>query len=98
MFRTNDETYITFAVPIKKEATRKHKNGEDVTQNITYILQFIDSARFMASLLSNLITNLAEEIYEIKCKCGHDDETCETSRIKYEYCDCFLEYTNFKDD
>ena len=23
---------------------------------------------------------------------------CETCRIKYKYCDCFLEYTNFKDD
>ena len=21
-----------------------------------------------------------------------------TSRIKYKYCDCFLEYTNFKED
>ena len=97
MFRKNNETYITFAVPIKKEATRKHKNGSEVTQNITYILQFIDSARFMASLLSNPITNL-EGICEIKCKYGHDDKICETSRIKYEYCDFFLEYTNFKDD
>ena len=23
---------------------------------------------------------------------------CETCGIKYKYCDCFLEYTNFKDD
>ena len=23
---------------------------------------------------------------------------CGTCRIKYKYCDCFLEYTNFKDD
>ena len=23
---------------------------------------------------------------------------CETCRIKYKYCDCFLEYINFKDD
>ena len=23
---------------------------------------------------------------------------CETCRIKYKYCDCFLEYTNFKND
>ena len=51
----------------------------------------------MASLLSNPITNL-EGICETKCKYGHDDKICETSRIKYEYCDFFLEYTNFKDD
>ena len=37
----------------------------------SYILQFFDSARFMASSLSNLVN---------------------------KYCDCFLEYTNFKDD
>ena len=29
---------------------------------------------------------------------GHDDKKCETCRIKYNYCDCFLEYTNFEDD
>ena len=23
---------------------------------------------------------------------------CETCRIRYKYSDCFLEYTNFKDD
>ena len=25
-------------------------------------------------------------------------KNCETCRSKYKYCDCFLEYTNFKDD
>ena len=34
----------------------------------------------------------------IKCKFGPDDGKCETLRIKYKCCDCFLEYTNFKDD
>ena len=27
------------------------KNGEEITKNISYLLQFIDSARFMASPL-----------------------------------------------
>ena len=62
------------------------------------MLQFIDSARFMASLLSILVNNLSEGIHRIKCKFGHDDEKCETCGIKYEYCDCFLEYINLKDD
>ena len=52
----------------------------------------------MAILLSNLVNNLAEEIYKIKCKYRHDDKKCKTGRIKYKDCDCFLEYTNFKDD
>ena len=40
---------MTFTVPIEKEVTRTDKNGEEITKNISYILQFIDSARFMAS-------------------------------------------------
>ena len=67
-------------------------------KNISYILQFIDSARFMASSISNLVNNLFEGIHSIKCKFAHDAKKCETGRIKYKYCDCFLEYTNFKDD
>ena len=43
------------------------KSGEKITKNISYILQFIDSARFMASSLSNLVNNLAEGIHKIKC-------------------------------
>ena len=52
----------------------------------------------MASLLSNLANNLSEVLHRIKCKLGHDNKKCETCRIKSKYCDCFLEYTNFKDD
>ena len=52
----------------------------------------------MASSLSNLVNNLSDGIHSIKCKYGHDDKKCETCRIKYKYWNCFLEYTNFKDD
>ena len=52
----------------------------------------------MASSLSNLANILSDKIHRIKCKFGHDDKKCETCRIKYKYCDCLLEYTNFKDD
>ena len=41
---------------------------EEITKNISYILQFIESARFMASSLSNLVNNLFEGIHRIKCK------------------------------
>ena len=37
-------------------------------KNITYRLQFIDRARFMASSLSNLVQNLVEGIHKKKCK------------------------------
>ena len=36
---------------MKKEVTRIDKNGEEITKNISYILQFIDGAPFMTSLL-----------------------------------------------
>ena len=49
----NNEKHITFTVTIEKEVTRIDKNGEEVTKNIYYILQFIDSARVMASSLSS---------------------------------------------
>ena len=74
------------------------KNGEEITKNISYILEFIDSPRFMADSLSNFVNNLSEGIHKIKCKYGHNDKKCETFRTKYKYCDCFPEYTNFKDD
>ena len=39
-----------------------------------------------------------KEFIAFKCKSGHNDQKCETCGIKYKHCDCFLEYTNFKDD
>ena len=85
----NTEKYITFAVSIEKEVTKINKNGEEITKNISYILQFIDSARFMARPLSNLVDNLSEEIHRIKCKYGHDDKNVKIMEL--------LGYTNFKD-
>ena len=59
---------------MEKEVTKIDKNGEEVTRNISYKLQFINSARVMTSLLSNLVNNLSEGINKIKCKFGHDDK------------------------
>ena len=66
-----------FTVLIEKEPRRTDKNGEDFfVKNISFILQFlhINSARFMASLLPNLFNNLSTRIYEIICKCRHNDK------------------------
>ena len=86
----NTEKYIIVTIPIEKEVTRIEKIGEEITKNISYILQFIDSARFRANSLSNLIN-------KIKCKCKHDNKKCKTCGIAYKECHCFLKYTNFKD-
>ena len=72
----NAEKYIAFTVQIEKEVTRIDENGEQITKNIyiSYILQFIDSARFMASSLSHLVNNLSEITHRIKWKYGHGDK------------------------
>ena len=41
-------------------------------------MQFINSIRFMASLLSNLVNNFSEGIHRPKCKYRHDDKKFET--------------------
>ena len=67
----NTKKYITFILSIEKEVTRIDKNGEEISKNISYILQFIGIARFVASSLSTLVNNLSEGIRKIKCKYGH---------------------------
>ena len=47
---------------------------------VMILIKFIDSARFMATSLSNLIDNVTEEICKIIC----------------EDCNCFLEYERVK--
>ena len=89
----NTAKYIKFLVPVQKEVSRIDKNGEEITKTVSYRLQFIDSAIFMASSLSSLVNNVAEGIYKVKCKYKRDDKKCETCRIKCKYCHCFLERT-----
>ena len=60
-------------------------------------LQFIDSPRFMVSLLSNLVNNLAKEIHKTEDKYEHDDKKFTAWEIKYKDYNNILEYTNFKD-
>ena len=52
---------------------KSYKNGKDVIKNISSILKFIDSARFMASSLPNLPKYLSEGIHRIKYNYGHSD-------------------------
>ena len=56
---------MIFSVPIEKEVKRIDKNGEKILKAIS---QFIGSASFVASLLPNLVNNLAEGIHKIKCR------------------------------
>ena len=94
----NTKKYITFSVLIEKEVIASDKRRKEIAKNISYRLQFIDSARFMSSSLSYLVYDLAEGIHIIKCKYWHYYKKCETCRITYKDCKCFAEYTNFKDN
>ena len=59
---------MIFLAALEKEVTRIDRKGKEITKTESYSLQFIDSARFLASSLSNLVNNLAEGIHKIKCK------------------------------
>ena len=74
------------------------KNRKEITATILYKLQFIDSARFMASSSSNFADNLAEWIQKVKSKYGNGNEKCEKRGIKCKDCERYLECTNVKND
>ena len=64
----------------KKKLQELTKNGDEIINKTSYILQFIDSARFLASLLSNILNNISKGIHKIKCKYGYVDKKCKTCR------------------
>ena len=81
-----DEKYLkvreTFTVSIEKEVTRIDKNGEEITKNISFMLRLIDTVRFMASLLSNLVNNnLFERTHRIKCKFRHNEKNVKHAEL-----------------
>ena len=67
-FWENTEKYKNISVQIEKEVIKVDKDGNEYIIIISYKIEFIESARFMASSLSNLVDNLEEGIHKIKCK------------------------------
>ena len=63
---------------------------------MSYILQFIDSARFMASSLSDLVNNLSEGVHRIKFKFGHDDEKVKLVELNISIATVFLNIQTLK--
>ena len=89
----SSEEYITISVPITNEIEKADKRGKELKPKIvSYNLKFTESARFLKSLLSNLVNNLAEGIQKIRCKYRHDNKKCEEFGIKHKNCDCYLAY------
>ena len=67
MLRRKYRKLHNFSVPIKKETTKKDKDGNNKTTKISYKIKFIHSYRFMSSTLSNLVENLSEGLHGDKC-------------------------------
>ena len=95
------EKYKIFSVPTEKEVTNMDKDGNESVVTISYKINFIDSARFMATSLSNLLDNLAEGIHKIKCKncdCFLKCESFNDKLIKYKCLSCNKDYSNKLDE
>ena len=91
------EKYKTFSVPIEKEVTNIDKDDNESVVTISCKKSFFDSARFIATSLSNLSDDLTEEIHKIKCKdCDFflEYEIVKDNLIKYKYLSCNKNYSN----
>ena len=94
--RENTEKYIIFAVSLEKEVTRIDKNGGKITKNISYILQFIDSARYLVKSLLNLVNNLSEVIHRIKCKFEMIIKNVKLAELNINIATVFLNIQSFR--
>ena len=63
---------------------------------MSYILQFIDGARFMASSLSNLVNNFSEGIHRIKCKFGDEEKNVKLVELNISIATVFLNIKTLK--
>ena len=82
-------------VPIKKETTKKDKDGNDKITKISYKIKFIDSYRFMSTSLSNLVNNLSEGVHNDKCtncKSCLDYMTTEDEKLTFRCFRCKKSY------
>ena len=93
----NTEKYKFFSIPIEKEVTNFDKDGNESVFTVSYRVKFIDSSRFVASSLSNLVDYLAEIVHKIKCKdcaCFLEYESVKDNLIKYKRLSCNKDYSN----
>ena len=56
----NTEKYKTSSILIEKEVTKVDKDVNESVVTMSYEIKCIDSAKFMATSLSNLVDNLTE--------------------------------------
>ena len=91
------EKYKIFAIWTEKEIKKIDKDHNEYITTVSYKIKFVDSARFMAGSLSNLVNNLVEGIDKIKCKdcnCFLEYKSVNGILIKYESLSCNKNYSN----
>ena len=76
--------------------TRIDENGGEATKNISYILKFIDSPRFVASSLSNLVNNLFETIIKLNVNMDTMRESMEHVKLQSKHTFVFLNIRTLK--
>ena len=94
----NTEKYKTFTVPIEKEVRRIDKNVAEITKSIylTYC-NLLTAQDLWQAHYQILPIHFLKKFIELNVNAGTMKNKRKTCGIKYKYCDCFLEYMNFKD-
>ena len=90
-----------FSVTIEKEVTNIHEDGNESVVAISYKIKLIESARSTTSSLSNLVDNLAEEIYKTisqGCNCLPEYESVKDNLIENKYLSCNKDYSDKTDE
>ena len=90
------EKYKTFTIPIEKEVTRIDKFGEKITKNISYLLQFINTSRFMASSLSAPVNNLSEGFIKLNINTDAMIKHVKLLELQTKYATIFLNTQTLK--
>ena len=98
MFKRKHRKNIILTVPIENEVNRSDNSGEEITKNISYILQYIDSQGLWQAHYDIFWIIFLKEFIKLNANRDTMIKKCENCRKKCKYCDCFLEYTNFKND
>ena len=83
------------SISIERVLIKVDKDGNESVVTISYKIKFIDSARFMASSLSNLVDSLGS--HKIKCKdcdCFLEYENVKDNSIKHKCTSCNKYYSN----
>ena len=83
-------------MPIRRKIAKKDKDDNDKITKISYKIKFIDSFRFMLSLLSILVDNLSEGIHSDKCTDCKSDLDYRTTKDEQLIFSCFECKKNYK--